>query len=147
MHPKRAYKLTVLLFVLICLGTAAALVLFRLRANINYFYTPAEIVRTEPIGKNLRLGGYVKKNSVTRLEDGRVGFVLTDGEEEVRVVYAGLLPNLFAEEEEAVVNGRLQTSGTLIAKQVLAKHDENYRPPETKYLNKNKPGDLPQTND
>ena len=136
MHPRRAYKLAVIVFVLACVSAAAALVLYQLRANINYFYTPTEVIAAGPLGKNLRLGGYVKENSITYTEDGEVRFVLTDGNAEIRVQYANLLPALFAEGEAAVVNGRLQTATLLIAHQVLAKHDENYRPPEMEELAK-----------
>ena len=136
MHPRRAYKLAVVVFVLACVSAAAALVLYQLRANINYFYTPTEVIEAGPLGKNLRLGGYVKENSITYTEDGEVRFVLTDGNAEIRVQYANLLPALFAEGEAAVVNGRLQTATLLIARQVLAKHDENYRPPEMEELAK-----------
>ena len=134
MHPHRAYKLAVVLFVLACVSAAAAIVLYQLRANINYFYTPTEVLEAAPLGENLRLGGYVKQGSITYLEDGKVRFVLTDGNAEIRVHYANLLPALFAEGEAAVVNGKLQTATLLIARQVLAKHDENYRPPEMEEL-------------
>lgn len=130
MHPRRAYKLSVVVFVLACVSAATALVLYQLRANINYFYTPTEVSTAAPLNKDLRLGGYVKQDSITYLDDGRVHFVLTDGNAEISVVYANLLPALFAEGEAAVVNGRMQTATLLVARQVLAKHDENYRPPE-----------------
>jgi cytochrome c-type biogenesis protein CcmE len=97
-----------------------------------YFYTPTEIVNGEaPKVRAFRIGGLVLADSVKRNPDNlKVSFVLTDTVNEIKVVYDGILPDLFREEQGIVANGKLQSDTLFIANQVLAKHDENYMPPE-----------------
>ena len=135
MHKKRRRTLSVLVFMLVMIGAAAAIILYQLRTNINYFYTPADIAAGLAMpGTRLRLGGYVVKDSLLYRQDGAAEFVLTDRLANVRVIYRGALPGLFAEGDEAVVLGMLHRNNLIEAQQVLAKHDENYQPPELKEL-------------
>jgi cytochrome c-type biogenesis protein CcmE len=120
--------------VLIVLGacTAAALALRAFRENLLYFYSPTQVTAGEaPEGRPFRVGGLVVAGSIVR--DPRslaVRFVLTDTLHDVPVHYDGVLPDLFREGQGIVANGRLRADGTFEAAQVLAKHDENYMPPE-----------------
>ncbi|MEM7221767.1 MAG: cytochrome c maturation protein CcmE [Pseudomonadota bacterium] len=113
------------------LAVAAALVLTAFEQNITYFYSPSDLAEQEvPHDRNIRLGGLVAEESVMRLDDGvTVQFVITDLASEVAVTYKGLLPDLFREGQGVIVEGRLGERG-LVADEVLAKHDENYMPPE-----------------
>ena len=119
------------LAILLAVGTAAALILNALNSNIALYITPTEVVAGKyPHSKAFRIGGMVKAGSVQR--DGLdVNFVLTDTAKDVNVRYRGILPDLFKEGQGAVVQGKLET-GVFMASEVLAKHDENYMPPEAK---------------
>lgn len=132
MHPQRKQRLYIVLFVLVAAAAAAALLGYALRENINLFYPPAEIAAGKaPLDRQIRAGGMVKEGSVVRDADSlKVRFVVTDYQATVPVVYEGILPDLFAEGEGVVVTGRLGEDGVFIAGEVLAKHDENYMPPE-----------------
>lgn len=132
MHPVRKQRLFIVLFIVIFSSIAVLLVTYALRANINLFYPPSKIVAGEvPVDTRIRAGGCVVAGSVKRASDSlQVDFNLTDGEATFGVVYTGILPDLFAEGEAAVVNGKLDQSGVFQATEVLAKHDENYIPPE-----------------
>ncbi len=119
---------------LIVAGVSAAtfLALAAFQKNLLYFYTPSQIAAGEaPTGYAFRVGGLVKKGSVHREPDSlAVRFTLTDGAAEVTVFYDGILPDLFREGQGIIAIGRLQPDGRFQATQVLAKHDENYMPPE-----------------
>ena len=119
------------LAILLAVGTAATLILNALNSNIALYITPSEVVAGQhPQGKTFRIGGMVKAASVQR--DGLdVNFVLTDTAKDVNVRYRGILPDLFKEGQGAVVQGKLE-AGVFMASEVLAKHDENYMPPEAK---------------
>jgi cytochrome c-type biogenesis protein CcmE len=114
------------------LGVAVALVLNAFRSNLVFFYTPTQIATGEaPKGRNFRLGGLVEDNSVKRVPDGLgVTFVVTDRARSIPVRYTGILPDLFREGRGVVAQGRLGEDGGFVATEVLAKHDENYMPPE-----------------
>ncbi|MBU2286419.1 MAG: cytochrome c maturation protein CcmE, partial [Gammaproteobacteria bacterium] len=114
------------------LGTASALVLNAFQSNLVFFFSPSQIAAREaPLDRGFRLGGLVAEGSVTRsAADLSVRFVVTDLAREVPVVYTGLLPDLFREGKGVVAQGRLGRDGVFHADQVLAKHDENYMPPE-----------------
>ncbi len=107
-------------------------VLTALQENINLFYTPTQIVNGEaPQGVRIRAGGLVKEGSLTRSEDSlTVDFIVTDGDADTGIQYRGILPDLFREGQGIVAMGRLNDVGVLIADEILAKHDENYMPPE-----------------
>ncbi len=132
MHPLRKQRLLIVLFIVGAASAASALLGFALRENINLFYPPADIVAGKaPAGKSIRAGGMVVEGSVQRDPDSlRVRFDVTDYQAKVSVVYEGILPDLFAEGEGVVVAGELDAQGVFQANQVLAKHDENYMPPE-----------------
>ena len=118
---------------LVSLGIAAALALNALDSNIALYVTPSEVVAGKaPQGKAFRIGGLVKEGSVKR-QDMTVRFVITDTAKEIPVAYTGILPDLFRDGKGAVVQGRLGGDGVFAATEVLAKHDENYMPPEAKH--------------
>ena len=132
MHPVRKQRLIVVLFIVIATSIAAALVFFALRENMNLFYPPADIAEGKaPIGTNIRAGGMVKEGSVVKAGDSlKVDFVVTDYAADLAVTYTGILPDLFEEGQGVVVAGKLDATGLFVAHEVLAKHDENYMPPE-----------------
>ena len=132
MHPLRKQRLLMVLLVLVLAGMAAALAGYALRSNINLFYPPADIAEGKaPTDRRIRAGGMVKEGSVQRDEQSlRTVFEVTDYEADLTVEYARILPDLFAEGEGVVVPGRLSENGLFMAEEVLAKHDENYMPPE-----------------
>ncbi len=113
------------------LFVAAGLVLSAFEENLTYFYSPSDLTTEDvPRDRNIRLGGLVAEDSVKRMDDGvTVQFVITDLSHQVQVTYRGLLPDLFREGQGVIVEGRYGERG-LIADEVLAKHDENYMPPE-----------------
>ena len=114
------------------LGLVAALVLNAFQSNLVFFFSPSQVVAGEaPQGRNFRLGGMVQEGSVKRLPDGlTVEFVVTDTAKTIPVTYKGILPDLFKEGKGVVTEGKLGPDGVFRADQVLAKHDENYMPPE-----------------
>ncbi len=132
MHPIRKQRLMIVLFIILGASVAVGLVSFALRSNINLFYPPVDIVAGKaPIGKKIRAGGMVLTGSVKRSTDSlRVEFIVTDYKANVTVVYEGILPDLFSEGEGVVAAGELDEKGVFYATEVLAKHDENYMPPE-----------------
>jgi cytochrome c-type biogenesis protein CcmE len=116
----------------VALGIAAALVLNAFQSNLVFFFTPTQIANGEaPSGRTFRIGGLVEQGSLKREDDGlTVRFVVTDLAHTVPVVYKGILPDLFKEGKGVVAQGRLTEDGVFHANEVLAKHDENYMPPE-----------------
>ena len=132
MHPVRRQRLGVVLIVVIFSSLAIGLVMYAMRGNINLFYPPSEVVAgIAPQGKAIRVGGMVQDKSVQRGADSlRVKFVITDFQASVEVIYDGILPDLFGEGQGVVVLGVLGSDGRFTASEVLAKHDENYMPPE-----------------
>ena len=132
MHPVRKQRLYLVLFIVLFSSAAVGLVVYGLSGNINLFFPPAEIASGKaPIGQQIRVGGMVVENSVQRSNDSlEIRFELTDYEAVVPVVYVGILPDLFDEGQGAVASGLLNADGVFVASEVLAKHDENYMPPE-----------------
>jgi cytochrome c-type biogenesis protein CcmE len=114
------------------LGIAVTLVLSAFNSNLVFFFTPTQVVAHEaPQGRNFRIGGLVEKGSVKRQPDGvTVRFVVTDTAKSVPVMFTGILPDLFKEGKGVVAQGKLGADGVFAASEVLAKHDENYMPPE-----------------
>jgi cytochrome c-type biogenesis protein CcmE len=113
------------------LGVAVGLVLFALRDSIVFFYTPSEVAEKHlDAGQRFRLGGLVEDGSVKRNEGTTVNFVITDKRSTLPVTYTGMLPDLFREGQGVVAEGMLTNDGVFHADSVLAKHDENYMPPE-----------------
>jgi cytochrome c-type biogenesis protein CcmE len=114
------------------LGVAATLVLSAFKENLVFFYSPTDVVEGKaPQGRSFRIGGLVQPGSIKRQEDGvTVGFVVTDTAKLIPVRYKGILPDLFKEGKGVVAQGKLAADGIFVADEVLAKHDENYMPPE-----------------
>jgi cytochrome c-type biogenesis protein CcmE len=119
----------IVLGILAAVGAAVALVMNAFRSNLVFFYSPSQMIAKEaPVGKTFRLGGLVVQGSVKR-EGIKVQFEVTDTVQKVPVVYEGILPDLFKEGKGVVAQGKLENN-VFVAKEVLAKHDENYMPPE-----------------
>jgi cytochrome c-type biogenesis protein CcmE len=129
----RHKRAAIIVGALIAIGIAAVLILNALNSNIALYVTPSEVAAGKsPAGQVFRIGGMVKDGSVKR--DGlTVNFVITDMVKDIPVAYTGILPDLFKEGKGAVIQGRLNSDGQFIASEVLAKHDENYMPPEAKH--------------
>jgi cytochrome c-type biogenesis protein CcmE len=118
---------------LAAIALAATFALQALDSNIAFFVTPSEIADGKaPQDKTFRIGGYVKEGSIRR-DNLTVHFVITDTAKEVPVTYTGILPDLFMEGKGAVAQGRIGPDGVFAASEVLAKHDENYMPPEAQH--------------
>jgi len=116
---------------LVVLGVAVALVLYAMRDSIVFFYSPSDVAEMQvSSGQRFRLGGLVETGSVARDEGTTVRFVVTDGAKTLPVTYTGILPDLFREGQGVVAEGILEPDGVFHADSVLAKHDENYMPPE-----------------
>ncbi len=132
MHPVRKQRLIVVLCIVVFSSAAIGLIAYAMRGNINLFFSPAQVAAGEaPTGQPIRVGGMVVEGSVQRSDNSlAVRFQVTDYQAVVEVVYEGILPDLFDEEEGAVASGTLDAQGVLQATEVLAKHDENYMPPE-----------------
>jgi len=132
MPAPRKKRLVIVLFIAVFSTLGVGLVVYAMRGNLNHFYSPAAIADGQaPVDRQIRVGGYVVRDSVQRTGDGLdVTFRLTDGQHEVVVIYAGILPDLFSEGEAAIAKVKLDAQGQLRANEVLAKHDENYTPPE-----------------
>ena len=132
MTPRRK-RIALIVGGLASLGIAAALVLNALQSNLAFFFTPSQVSAGEaPRDRTFRVGGLVREGSVRR-DQMTVQFVITDTAKDVRVSYTGILPDLFKEGKGAVAQGRLDADGHFVATEVLAKHDENYMPPEAQH--------------
>lgn len=117
---------------LVILGAVVALVLNAFQSNLVFFFSPTQVAAGEaPKGQPFRVGGMVKEGTIKREADGvTLRFVITDTEKDMIVAYKGILPDLFKEGKGAVAQGKLGDDGVFVASEVLAKHDENYMPPE-----------------
>jgi cytochrome c-type biogenesis protein CcmE len=138
MVPKRRNKLLLIVGLLTGVAIIVSLVLYALSQNINLFFSPSDMAQGKaPIEKRIRAGGMVREGSLTRAGDSlKVSFLITDFVEDVNVTYDGILPDLFREGQGIVAQGKLNSQGVFVADEVLAKHDENYMPPEvTQALN------------
>ncbi len=131
----RHKRLILIVAGLAALGLAAMLVLSAFKKNLVFFFTPTQILAGEaPQGTNFRMGGLVEAGSLSRQPDGvTVSFMVTDTARHIRVNYRGILPDLFKEGKGVVVQGKLSGNALFIAEDVLAKHDENYMPPDAAY--------------
>ena len=138
MLQKKAKKRASLLAGLVLISVLAIfLVLKSLNKNILYFKSPTDIKLSQDIdfNKKLRVGGMVKRNSIIISEE-EIKFIITDFKNELKISYSGTVPNLFSEEKGVVAEGKLQDKTFFIADRILAKHDENYMPPELKNIMK-----------
>jgi len=133
MTPKKQRRLAFAITLLLAGGGAAALAVYALQDNILFFYSPSDIAahpEKVPEGRAFRIGGLVEKGSVKRDQGLEVHFVVTDGKNAVPVDYSGVLPDLFREGQGVVAMGTRSSNGVFLAREVLAKHDEKYMPPE-----------------
>ena len=128
----RHKKLVLIVLVLAALGIAVALVLNAFNSSLVFFFSPAQVAAGEaPLNRAFRIGGLVELGSIKREADGlTTRFIVTDTARTIPVTYTGILPDLFKEGKGVVAEGRLGADGVFTATQVLAKHDENYMPPE-----------------
>lgn len=129
---RKRRRLIVVLVGLAMLGGATALVLAAFNDNLVFFYSPSDLAE-KAVGpeRRIRIGGLVEDQSVVHEPNGReVSFQVTDGKKELKVVFDGLLPDLFREGQGVVAEGKLRSDGVFVASSVLAKHDEKYMPPE-----------------
>ena len=125
-------RITFLSFAFVSLILIVFLILKSLEENVVYFKSPTEIKNlSELTTKKVRVGGMVKKNSL-EVNAKEISFVITDSKNEIKVTYSGIVPNLFEEEKGVVAEGFIQDRKFFVAKKILAKHDENYMPPEVK---------------
>ncbi len=136
--PKVKSRLTLLIFSLILAIVIIFIVLKSLEDNVVYFFSPSEIYNKSDIqlNKKIRIGGLVKENSIIK-ENMSVKFIITDLKNEIIVSYVGLVPNLFSEGKGVIAQGRLKDKKYFEADKILAKHDENYMPPEVSEALKN----------
>ena len=130
--PKVKLRIFFILSILITLILSVFLILRSLKENVVYFQSPTEIKSLVEIkNKKIRVGGMVKNNSVS-IKSKEVNFIITDFKNEINVTYSGVIPNLFQEDKGVVAEGYLKDRNFFLASKILAKHDENYMPPEVK---------------
>ncbi len=143
MKPARKKRLGLIVLMITGIAVGVGFALKSLDENIMFFFTPTEVAEGKaPTGRLFRIGGMVVDGSVSRPGEGlTVQFDLTDNEKIVTVLYTGILPDLFREGQGIIANGELDQEGAFIAQEVLAKHDENYMPPEVAEAMKNSAGD------
>ena len=135
---KKKQRLYFIVFILVSLGAAVGLALYALKDNVTFFYSPSEVMELRmrdsglvKIGKKFRVGGLVEKGTLEKRQDNlTVTFLITDNVDTMRIEYKGLLPDLFREGQGVVATGSLDNRGVFVARDLLAKHDENYMPPE-----------------
>ena len=136
MHPHRRKRLFNIIIVLLFSTSGIGLILYSLNTNLDYFFTPTELTNINiPEDKRIKIGGMVLENSVVR-EQSKVIFIVTDYKNYIEVVYEGIVPDLFKEGSGVVALGFMQNE-TFYAQEVLAKHDENYMPPNLNINNDN----------
>ena len=141
MSTRKVRSRVLILFAIIILKIIILLLSLKsLEDNVVYFFSPTDVYNNDGsiLKSKIRIGGMVKKNSLNTQEDS-ISFVVTDFTQEIYVTYSGSIPNLFSEEKGVVVEGRLEDKKYFVADRILAKHDENYMPPEvSQALNRNK---------
>ena len=132
-RKNRLNRIYLIFFFVLSLGAITFFVLKALEDNIDLYLTPTEVKESKIQDlENFKLGGMVKVDSVQMLEDLNVSFTVTDFENEINVTYSGVVPNLFTEGKGVVAEGYLKDKSFFLATKILAKHDENYMPPEVK---------------
>ena len=132
---KRKKRIYLISLFFITIATSIYLILWALKDNIVFFYSPSEIQQKISLKEidemsKLRLGGMVKESSIEKLNDGSINFIITDFDREMVVFYKGIIPDLFKEQQGVIAEGSINNEGIFIANSILAKHDENYMPPE-----------------
>ena len=143
MTPTRKKRLLAVALILIGVGIATAVFLTAFEENILFYKSPSEVLQGDyPKARNFRIGGMVKKGSIVKSTNSLdVDFMVTDYAKDVRVHYTGLLPDLFRDDQGMIAIGQLDSNGTFQAEEILAKHDENYMPPEVAASMKEKTAD------
>ncbi|MFM8518156.1 MAG: cytochrome c maturation protein CcmE [Nevskiaceae bacterium] len=144
----RQRRVTLVVGILVGVSAAVALAVRAMNENVMFFFDPTQVASGEaPIDKRFRLGGMVRPGTVVR-EAGalEMSFVVTDFQKDVPVKYSGIVPDLFRENQGVVAHGRLGADGTFVADEILAKHDENYMPPEVARAIKDKHGGVMPVN-
>ena len=125
----RFQRLLLIIFSLIFLSISILLILFNSKKNLIFFYTPSELIDTDiKINDSVRIGGFVKENSINNNGKNQYSFIITDNISDIHVEYNGLLPDLFREKQGAVIEGKIIKNNLIKASVVFAKHDENYMP-------------------
>ncbi|HYC02913.1 MAG TPA: cytochrome c maturation protein CcmE [Azospirillaceae bacterium] len=128
---RKKRRLYMLVLALLGLGTATALTMTAFEENIVFFYSPSDLQVKPPGERNVRIGGLVEEGSVTKAPEGMtVTFRVTDMAQSVPVTYTGIVPDLFREGQGVIAEGKLGADGVFVARELLARHDENYMPPE-----------------
>lgn len=131
MNPKRKQRLIIVLGIVAGVSVAATFMGIALQENINLYFSPTDVAAGKaPLNKRIRVGGLVVAGSLQRGEQLDVSFDVTDSVESITIQYDGILPDLFREGQGIIANGKLTESGVVVADEVLAKHDEEYMPPE-----------------
>ena len=143
---KRKKRIYLISLFFITIATSIYLILWALRDNIVFFYSPSEIQQKISLKEidemsKLRLGGMVKESSIEQLNNGSINFIITDFDKEMVVFYKGIIPDLFKEQQGVIAEGSINNEGMFIANSILAKHDENYMPPEVQDTLKKDYGD------
>lgn len=111
------------------IAVASGLILYALRQNLDLYYTPEQLLTTDPLPQGrIRIGGMVQEGSIAHSDNLGVSFIVTDYKREVKVIYKGILPDLFKDKQGVVALGKINAAQTFEADQILAKHDENYMP-------------------
>ena len=129
---KVKYRFLFIILILVILSLSTFLILKSLEENVVYFKSPTEVKTLAEIDKKkIRIGGMVKKESIL-VEEKELNFIVTDFKNEINVIYSGVIPNLFSEGKGVVAEGFLKDRNLFLATKILAKHDENYMPPEVK---------------
>ena len=142
---RKQQRFTLVLLGLILCSIATAMILLALKESVVYFYSPTNLLEKQPIPEQrLRVGGLVKKNERIFTKNGLVNlFVVTDKKNDITVKFSGILPDLFREGQGVVAEGKLGPNGIFFADEVLAKHDENYMPPEVAEALRNSSASIP----
>ena len=126
-------RLIIIIFSLILIASAIFLILFNSKKNFVFFLTPTELINSDKILKEqIRIGGYIKTNSLIKQKNNYYEFIVTDKENEIKVKYSGILPDLFREGQGAVIEGKIMGKNEFLASRIFTKHDENYMPASIK---------------
>jgi cytochrome c-type biogenesis protein CcmE len=133
-NSQRKHRIVAIALMLATCSFGLYLILSNLNENIVFFYPPSEISKIKSTTDKVRIGGIVKENSIINLSEKKILFTITDYSSDIQIEYEGMLPTLFREKQGIVAEGKLVSKNLFIASKLLAKHDENYRPPELRNI-------------
>lgn len=133
-NSQRKHRIVAIALMLATCSFGMYLILSNLNENIVFFYPPSEISKIKSTTDKVRIGGIVKENSMINLSEKKILFTITDYSSDIQIEYEGMLPTLFREKQGIVAEGKLVSKNLFIASKLLAKHDENYRPPELRNI-------------